>query len=97
MSEFLSRANPGDICALIAVVLAFGTVLVCVVTAILARSIRGYRERELAINLVRELAERGLPPDEIEHLLRVTGVNAKVPYQSCQGPSIATGSMTAAG
>ena len=79
MSEFLSKINPHDLIPLTALVFVFGTGLVCGVTAILAGNIRGYRERELAINLVRELAERGLPPDEIEHLVRLSGVDVNLP------------------
>jgi len=87
MTEILSKMSPHDFIGFTALVFVFGTGLVCGVTAIVAGNLRGYRERELAINLVRELAERGLPPDEIEHLLRVSGVNVPEALRSTTGPN----------
>src|SRR5271166_1776653 len=85
MTEILSKMSGAEFI----LVFALGTGLICGVTRIVAGNLRGYRERELAINLVRELAERGLPPSEIEHLLRVSGVNFNVPeaLRSTTGPN----------
>ena len=94
MTEILSKMSPHDFIGLTALVFVFGTGLICGVTAIVAGNLRGHRERELAINLVRELAERGLPPDEIEHLLRVSGVNVNVP-ESLRGATGPNGERSA--
>ncbi len=74
MSELISRMSPHDLIPMTAIILGIGTGLVVSVTAIIAGSIRRYRERESAINLIHELVARGLPTDEIERLVRLADV-----------------------
>ena len=69
IQEFLSRLQPADIIPVLAIAMTFGAGIVIAVTAIIVGNIRGYREREMAIGLIQELVERGLPTDEVERLV----------------------------
>jgi hypothetical protein len=69
IQEFLSKLQPGDIIPVLAIAITFGTGIVIAVTAIIVGNIRRCREREMAIGLIQELVERGLPTDEIERLI----------------------------
>lgn len=84
MNQILPMVTQQNLIPLVAIVLSAGTGLVIAVTAIITGNIRGYREREIALNLIRELLERGLSPDEIARLLQTSGVNARDALKSCQ-------------
>jgi hypothetical protein len=76
MNELRSVIAQQDVIPLVALVLVFATGVICAMTAIISAHVRGYRERELAVHLIRELLERGLPPDEIASLVHASGVHA---------------------
>jgi len=69
IQELLSRLQPSDIIPVLAIAMTFVAGIVIAVTAIVVGNIRGYREREMAIGLIQELVERGLPTDEVERLV----------------------------
>ena len=73
LEELVSKIHPNDLVGLAAVVLGILAGLLITVTAIVAGSIRRYRERKMTIGLVQDLLDRGLAPDEVERLVIASG------------------------
>ncbi len=73
LEELVSKIHPNDLVGLAAVVLGILAGLLITVTAIVAGSVRRYRERKMTIALVQDLLDRGLAPDEVERLVVASG------------------------
>jgi hypothetical protein len=72
IEELVSKMSPGDFVPVLAIVGGIVAGVVIAITAIVVGSVRRFRERELAANLIHELLQRGLSTDEIERLVRVS-------------------------
>ncbi|MFH1921734.1 MAG: hypothetical protein ABIP48_17865 [Planctomycetota bacterium] len=72
--EFLSKVPAGDVFPVIAVILGILAGVIISVTAIVSGQVRRFRERQLAMDLIHDLADRGMPSDEIERLVRASEV-----------------------
>jgi hypothetical protein len=66
--------DPEDLIPLSAIVLGISAGIIISVTAIICGAIRRYRERQLAMELIHSLVDRGMTAEEIERLVIASAV-----------------------
>lgn len=72
VGELISKISGSQLITLSAIILGILAGIIIPVVAILSSHIRGHRDRQLAANLIRDMAERGFTVDEIERLVRLS-------------------------
>jgi hypothetical protein len=72
LSELLSKMGPGQLIGLTAVVFGISAWVIISLTAIICGTVSRYRRRQLAADLIHDLADRGMSAEEIERLLRAS-------------------------
>jgi hypothetical protein len=74
LSELITKFQPDELIGLVAVVLGIPAGVIFLVTAIVSGHIRRYRERQLAADLIHDLADRGMSAEEIERVVRASAI-----------------------
>lgn len=77
MTEILTRMNGGDLTAFLTVSVVVIATLVAGLGSAALTAWRRLREKEMAANIVHNLAERGVPAAEIMQVLEAAGLGAK--------------------
>jgi len=69
LEELISKILPGDLIPLTAIALGIAAGLIITVTGLIAGTVRRIRERQMAMDLIHDLVDRGLATEEVERLV----------------------------
>jgi hypothetical protein len=74
LSQQLSRLDPDNLTAVFTIGMMMCLGLVAVVAGVTAKTIEKYHTRQLAVTLIQDMLDRGMPAEDIVRILSAAGL-----------------------